>query len=333
MADASLSSGTRERRALQTPMVSLARLLSGHGLGSAGVRRLEGRTEVWRVRDGRIDAIVRRNPAPLERGDIEDGARWVHKVLQRLPTVSVDVPRPVPLFSGDSVTVADDAVWEALTFVPGRVAGWAATPSMFEFGQFVGSFHDAASMVKLLTQRPGVAPVSSLPDAVKAIALSRDERAVLGDAMTALVAALEAVGHDNADQSFIHGDLTNHNILVAGDPPRPTGIIDFANGYREVTLADVGFALWRSGRPFQGSVALDVERVKEYVAGYHSRRRLDARDSQAVAAHLLARGVQMIVKQGRLGASIDRAQLARVEWVSGNLGRLREELTAVVMER
>lgn len=66
----------------------------------------------------------------------------------------------------------------------------------------------------------------------------------------------------------------------------PCGVIDFANAYVEVPLADIGFALWRSGRPAQDVHEFDPARIAAYIDGDSSVRPLSADDRAAVIVYL-----------------------------------------------
>jgi Ser/Thr protein kinase RdoA (MazF antagonist) len=147
-----------------------------------------------------------------------------------------------------------------------------------------------------------------------------------------LAVGLVSVDHEHAGRSVIHGDLTNHNVVVAGSPVGPVAAIDFANAYVEATLADVAFALWRSGRPFQAADTFEVRRVADYVAGYHERRPLSERDATAIVVYLRARGIQIMVKQARRHPErpIDNGPLKKLTELSRIEPRLLDAITAAV---
>jgi transposase len=123
---------------------------------------------------------------------------------------------------------------------------------------------------------------------------------------------LASLGHAAAPRLVIHGDPTTGNVVVDGAPPAVVGLIDFGAAYHEAPLADVGFGLWRSGRPEPGAVAVDPARVHRLVAGYHGVRPLDARAGPAaICAYMRARGLQFIVHN--LGGGDLSLALRRVE--------------------
>ncbi len=115
----------------------------------------------------------------------------------------------------------------------------------------------------------------------------------------------------------IHGDFTNHNVLAAGQPPRPCGVIDFALAHLESPLADIGYGLWRSGRPYDEATRLDMPRVQRFVRGYASVRPLSGDDAAAIPVFLRGRGLQMLAKRmlaGRPGLGM----LTQVQWLSAH---------------
>lgn len=120
---------------------------------------------------------------------------------------------------------------------------------------------------------------------------------------------------------MIHGDFTNHNVLSAGSPSKPCGVIDFGNAYIEVPLFDIGCALWRSGRPSQDVHEFDPDRIAAYVDGYSSVRPLSSDDRAAVLVYLRARGVQIIAKQAARGVT-DGGPRRKLEWLASHHDRL-----------
>jgi Ser/Thr protein kinase RdoA (MazF antagonist) len=137
---------------------------------------------------------------------------------------------------------------------------------------------------------------------------------------------VNVVGHDDRPRHVIHGDPTNHNVLAAGSPPRPCGIIDFGNAFVEVPLFDIGCALWRSGRRAQGVHAFDPVRIAGYVDGYNSVDALSDDDRVSVVAYLRARGEQIIAKQVARGVSDDGPR-RKLDW----LARHHDELVSVLI--
>jgi Ser/Thr protein kinase RdoA (MazF antagonist) len=229
------------------------------------------------------DGVVVRRHAAAERETVE----WIHRFLDRLV---FNAPKPVAYFDGASVAVMDGAVWSALSFVDGETVGWSPEPSMFELGAFLATFHTAAMAVEMDTQQSPVFPVGP-------------------------------VDHVDRPRGVIHGDFTNHNVLAAGSPRTPCGVIDFMNAYIEVPLFDIGCALWRSGRPSQLADTFDPERILAYVDGYSSVHALSDDDRAAVVAYLRARGLQIIAKQAARGV-VEDGPRRKLAWLERHHDRL-----------
>ena len=301
------------------------------------VHRLAGRSGVWRIDDGQGSFVLRRyDPRAHEptEATLADDVGWVHGHLARLADTGFVASRPVDRLGGNSVGVFDGAIWETLTYQPGRVAGWSHRPNMGTLGGFLASYHDAAEKLLIADQRVPSYPISSLLTDVDGLGrrLEAPDRAALADACEALAVGLVSVDHEHAQRSVIHGDLTNHNVVVAGSPVGPVAAIDFANAYVEATLADVAFALWRSGRPFQAADTFEVRRVADYVAGYHEHRPLSERDATAIVVYLRARGIQIMMKQARRHPErpIDHGPLRKLTELSRIEPRLLDATKAAV---
>ena len=247
-----------------------------------GATQFPGRDDLWRV-----GGVVLRRHDRAEASTIE----WIHRLLEQL---EFPAPKPVPHFDGASVARIDGSVWSAVTFVEGDVIGWSDSPSMFDVGAYLARFHDAATWVEMPVQQSPVFPVDQLPG--------------LDD-------ALASIDHARRPRQVIHGDFTNHNVLASHG--HPCGVIDFANAYVEVPLADIGFALWRSGRPRQEADEFDAARIAAYVDGYSSVRPLSADDRAAVVVYLRARGVQIVTKQRARGVR-DDGPLRKLAWLERN---------------
>lgn len=252
-----------------------------------GATQFPGRDDLWLA-----DGVVLRRHDHTAAHTIE----WIHRVLDEL---DFDVPKPVPFFDGASSTTREGVVWSALTYLDGTIVGWDELPTMFDLGAYLARFHAAMERVTMPEQQSPVWPV---------------------EALSGLSSELHDIGHDARPRHMIHGDFTNHNVLATNG--RPCGVIDFANAYVEVPLADVGFALWRSGRPFQEADGFDPERVGAYLDGYSSVRPLSGDDRAAVLVYLRARGVQILTKQRARGVRDDGPR-RRLEWLERNGSVLR----------
>ena len=127
----------------------------------------------------------------------------------------------------------------------------------------------------------------------------------------------------------IHGDFTNDNVIADGTPPRATGVIDFANAHAETPLADIGYGLWRSGRPHERADRLDFSRARRFLQGYASIVRVSPDQASAIAVYLRGRGLQMIAKRVRAGRN-ETGMLAQVQWLSANADAVADTLAAAL---
>ena len=128
---------------------------------------------------------------------------------------------------------------------------------------------------------------------------------------------------------IIHGDFTTHNVIAVGTPPRAAGVIDFALAHAVNPLADIGYGLWRSGRPRQDADHLDLSRIRRFVAGYAGTIRLSADEARVITVYLGGRGLQMIAKRVRAGRA-ETGMLAQVQWTSANADAVGDALATAV---
>jgi aminoglycoside phosphotransferase (APT) family kinase protein len=122
-------------------------------------------------------------------------------------------------------------------------------------------------------QRPGALPLAEVPQILlspqlAAVGVAADRVYVIRQLAHQLARDLRDTAVLAGEQIVIHGDFTSHNVLAAGTPPRATGVIDFALAHAETPLADIGYGLWRSGRPYQAADHLDLSRVQNFVRGH-----------------------------------------------------------------
>lgn len=299
------------------------------------IRPREGRA--WLVDWQGTRAVLRQLPAPapgISLGQHTDGLAWLHGFLAQLASLGFPSPRPLPSFDGQSWTVAGGALWEIVSFLPGQVVGWASEPAMEEIGGLLARYHTTARQIKMPGQRPGALPLAEVPKILlspqlAAAGVAADRASVLRQ----LAHQLDRDLHDTtvlaSQQIVIHGDFTDHNVLAAGTPPRASGVIDFALAHAETPLADIGYGLWRSGRPGQHADHLDLSRVQNFVRGYTSTARLTPSQAQMIPLYLRGRGLQMIAKRVRAGRS-ETGMLVQVQWLTANSGPISDALTAVL---
>ena len=134
-------------------------------------------------------------------------------------------------------------------------------------------------------------------------------------------ADLETIGYRALPVCVVHGDPTTFNVLADGEPPEPVGLIDFELADVEAAVADIAFCLWRSGRPNQHAIEIDVGRVRALLAGYRSVRSLTDDESAALPVCLRGRGLQMLVKRTRLRRA-NAGPSAQLRWVTAHAQEL-----------
>ena len=281
--------------------------------GLVALERLPAReTCMWLVDwDGTLGVLRRLDPAPgwAADADLAADAGWVHGFLSQLAGHGFAAPRPLPVFGQRSWTVTGAGVWEVVSFVPGDVVGWASRVPMEAVGALLARYHAAACQVRMASQRPVALPLAQVP-AVLAPAGPRtageedDQIRLVRRLAGELAADLDRIGHGRLPRLVIHGDFTNHNVTAGGQPWRPCGVIDFALAHLESPLADIGYGLWRSGRPYQQATWLDLPRVQRFVRGYASVRPLSGDDAAAIEVFVRARGIQMLAKSALAGRRI-----------------------------
>ena len=263
-------------------------------------------------------------PAVLHRYGPERSAEevaWEYDVLDALSRTGFPAPVPIAAFNGASTAHAAGRRWGLVSYLPGRVLGWESTPDLEEVGRFMARFHDAAAQLDMPGNGPTVPRLEELPGAVP---WDRLEACLGGtDGVAAYRTIIEHVLNGMAARAdglgpplVIHGDFTTRNVLVAGDPPRCVGLIDFAMAHRAPALADVAFGLWQAGRPKPEGIDFDPARVSPWVAGYHATRRLPADTPEALALLLQARGLQLIARWARRRGGDLRLTLERLRVIA-----------------
>jgi len=228
--------------------------------------------------------------------------------------------------------MADGLLWEIVSFLPGHTIGWSAVPPMEEVGALLGRYHATVRQIEVTSQRPDSLPLADVP----MVLLSRrldvvplEERTVIRQLAAQQACDLDGTGHLRRERVIIHGDFTNDNVIADGTPPRAAGVIDFANAHVETPLADVGYGLWRSGRPHERADNLDFSRARRFLRGYASMVPLSADQASVIPVYLRGRGLQMIAKRVRAGRN-ETGMLAQVQWLSANASAVADALAAAV---
>jgi Ser/Thr protein kinase RdoA (MazF antagonist) len=279
----------------------------------------------WLVRRGDELAVLRRfDPVrwPAEDSDVHGEVAWLHDFLSQLASTRFPAPRPLQIDGEHSWTVYQDAVWELMSYLPGEVLGWRGEASLAEMGALMARFHHASRTIAPSRQRPRAFPLDRIASAPASAQLS--------DWLTELADDLQRIDHARADRIVIHGDFTAHNVVASERPAQPTGVIDFALAYVEATLADVGFGLWRSGRPRQDAIGLASKRVHDLVSGYVRVRPLPATAADSITVYIRARGIQQAVKARRRRQPTTDLLSQRISWLSSHRSTIQAAIADAV---
>jgi Ser/Thr protein kinase RdoA (MazF antagonist) len=309
----------------------LPALLAEAGLVVLGTPPQPRQGRAWLVEWSHEPGLLRQtslaaNAAAVDRAT--DDVAWLHGFLARLAPTGFPAPRPLPAFAGRSWTLSAGSLWQLVTFLPGEVVGWSPAPSMTEIGALMGRYHVAVSALGPVAQRPAALPLAHVPaillsGRLKAVGVDEERTAVISSLAAELAADVAEAGRASSGRLIIHGDFTRHNVVAAGTPPVATGVIDFELAHVESPLADIGYGLWRSGRPRQDSVDLDAGRVQQFVRGYASVRALSSGEARLIPVYLRGRGLQMIAKRVRAGQP-DAGMVAQVRWLSARKDAVAE---------
>lgn len=142
---------------------------------------------------------------------------------------------------------------------------------MEEIGALLARYHATAEQIRMPGQRPSTLPLAEVPDvllsALDSAGVAGHHSTVIRQHAEQLSRHLSEIAPMDRELAVIHGDFTNDNVIASGNPPTATSVIDFALAHIEHPLADIGYALWRSGRPAQHATCLDLGRVSRYVRG------------------------------------------------------------------
>jgi Ser/Thr protein kinase RdoA (MazF antagonist) len=255
---------------------------------------------------------------------------WLHGFLDRLASTGFPAPRPLPAFEGLSWTIRAGSLWQLATFLPGTVVGWSPEPSMAEIGALLGRYHLAVAALEPAAQRPSALPLADVPaillsSQLEAAGVSRNQAASIRSLAADLAADLAEARSTGPGPLVIHGDFTCHNVIAAGVPPVAAGVIDFELAHVESPIADIGYGLWRSGRPHQEADYLDAARLQQFLRGYVGVRAVTADQARLIVVYLGGRGLQMIAKRVRAGRP-ETGMLAQVGWLSAHKDAVAEIL-------
>ena len=277
--------------------------------------------------------MLRRLPAPaVPATSLVADVAWLHSFLARLAGIGFPSPRPLPCFAGQSWAMTDGALWEAVSFLPGYAICWAAVPPMEEIGGLLARYHTAAQQIRPTSQRPGALPLADVPSVLLSPSLAiipAGPQAVIRRLAAQLACDLDDAAALTPQHVVIHGDFTNDNVIADGTPPRATAVIDFANAHAEAPLADIGYGLWRSGRPHEQADNLDFSRARRFLRGYTNIIQITPDQAAIIPVYLRGRGLQMIAKRVRAGRN-DTSMLAQVQWLTANTDAVADTIAAAL---
>jgi homoserine kinase type II len=234
-----------------------------------------------------------------------DEVAWLHRFLEDLAPSRFPAPRPLRILGDASFVLVDDAIWETVTFLPGRRLNWDPRVPLGSAGALLARLHLASMAMSQLDQSPGALPMEACWPTSEASLAERFQR------------DLADIGHFSAARCVVHGDATPANMLVAGRIPEVSGLIDFVRAHVGPAESDISFALWVAGRIEQPAIALEADRIRAFVAGYHRVRLLGDRAVRAIPLYLVGRGLQMLTRLERAGRR-DEIQSNRLHWLADN---------------
>jgi len=161
------------------------------------VEPLDSRGEPWLLRAAGSVAVLRRYPPqryPPEANVAH--VAWLHRFLDRLATTYFPAPRPLRVLNGASMAVVDGAIWEVLSYVPGRALMWDPAVPVESAGSLLARFHQASLAISPPDQRPGALPLDDCHPASATSIADHFHR------------QLEETGHRAAARCVLHADAT-----------------------------------------------------------------------------------------------------------------------------
>jgi Ser/Thr protein kinase RdoA (MazF antagonist) len=280
-------------------------------LPRARVEPLDARGHPWLVSGDGVEAVLRRSSTSYAH------VSWLHRFLERLATTNFPAPRPLPLLNGASLAVIDGEIWETVSFLPGRAPRFDIHVPLTSAGALLARFHQASLAVSPTDQRPDALPMEACHPLAEPSIVESFHRDLI------------ELDHRAAACCVLHGDCTLANLLVDEHGQAAAGMIDFALAHLGPPESDISFALWVNGRAEQPNVALDVQRVRAFVTGYHRARPLRTWAVRAIPLYLVGRGLQMRVRMERAGVH-DELQLNRVRWLHANRALLEDVVASAI---
>jgi hypothetical protein len=150
------------------------RFLRAHGLVilPGEIRPREGRA--WLVGWQGTRGVLRQMLAPaVSAANLAEDVSWLHGVLARLAGLGFPSPRPLPCFDGRSWTVADGALWEVVSFLPGHAVCWATRRFLRGYADVADVSPDQVSAIPVYLRGRGLQMIA------KRVRAGRDETGML----------------------------------------------------------------------------------------------------------------------------------------------------------
>jgi Phosphotransferase enzyme family len=135
-----------------TPPPGVLELLGG---SSSRPEPLDPRGHPWLLLTDDGQAVLRRSTTTIEH------VAWLHRFLAQLAASGFPAPRLLRLLRGASLAVVDGAVWETVSFLPGRPLGWDPAVPLASADALLARFHQASLAISPPEQRPQALPVEN----------------------------------------------------------------------------------------------------------------------------------------------------------------------------
>lgn len=269
---------------------------------------------LWRFDSDLGPAVLKRLSGPATKENLEY-FNWEFELLAQLDRIGFSVQRPLPLLQGEAIKEIEGSFWTTYLFVPGESVSWTEPPSLEEQGVFLARFHAASSRVSV-DPRPHITPIEGFFKDVLSSHPSLGNRA---EEVATALAALRTHG-----EIVMHGDLSCDNMLA--DKGKLSGVIDFGMAQHHHPLVDLGFALWRTARPFRKAVELDPARIARYIRGYLSHSTLPPDLLKQLPSAIIAKGLFLVSLIQRGGPFDEALTMARLEWLFANEERVHRAI-------
>jgi Ser/Thr protein kinase RdoA (MazF antagonist) len=304
---------------------SLPPILEDAGIHARTPQPLGPRRNVWLVDVHGTPAVLR-----LVTHVGLESIRWEQEFLHALTMRGFPAPRPITAFGGYSWVETNGAVWKLNEYLKGEPLGWRAQPSLQEVGRFIAHYHDVVATIAM-KPRPGFVPLCDyILDADPIMverALGPDATKVFWVEARRISSQLQDAGDMDKSPIVVHGDLHCDNILVAGEPPTFSGVIDFGSANHEPALVDLGFSIWRTGRSDPVDTTWDLERIANLAAGYLAARTVPRNQVLLLPTYLVARGLVLITLFSGRGLTTEcQVALQRVRWLLAHLDQVADTI-------